>query len=74
MASRRDRKFCPLTERDIENIDYKDVALLKKFITETYKIVPSRISGVVGAKQRALTQAIKLARMMALLPYCDRHE
>lgn len=72
--ARRDRKFCPLTERDINNIDYKDIALLKKFITETHKIVPSRISGVVGAKQRELTQAIKLARMMALLPYCDRHE
>ena len=55
-------------------IDYKDLKLLKGFITETGKIVPSRITGTGAKHQRAISTAIKRARYMALLPYCDRHQ
>ena len=51
------------------NIDYKDVKLLRKFISERGKIVPRRISGLCAKHQRELTNAIKRARVMALLPY-----
>lgn len=54
-------------------IDYKDVSLLKNYITETGKIVPSRITGVPAKMQRQLARAIKHARFLALLPYCDSH-
>lgn len=54
-------------------IDYKDVHLLKNYITETGKIVPSRITGTPARFQRQLAKAIKLARFLALLPYCDGH-
>lgn len=55
-------------------IDYKDIEMLKDYITETGKIVPSRITGVSAKNQRALCTAIKRARMIALLPYCDAHK
>jgi small subunit ribosomal protein S18 len=55
-------------------IDYKDIDLLKEYITETGKIVPSRITGTSAKNQRALCVAIKRARMVALLPYCDAHK
>jgi small subunit ribosomal protein S18 len=55
-------------------IDYKDIDLLKDYITETGKIVPSRITGTSAKNQRALCVAIKRARMVALLPYCDAHK
>ncbi len=55
-------------------IDYKDLDLLKNFLTETGKIVPSRITGISAKQQRELTTAIKRARMVALLPYCDGHK
>ena len=70
----RRKKFCYFTVNKIEEIDYKDVELLKRFITETGKIVPSRITGTCAKYQRQLAQAIKLARYLALLPYCDRHK
>lgn len=54
-------------------IDYKDINLLKNYITETGKIVPSRITGTQTKHQRALAEAIKLARFIGLLPYCDSH-
>jgi small subunit ribosomal protein S18 len=54
-------------------IDYKNIDLLKEYITETGKIVPSRITGVSAKHQRELCRAIKRARMVALLPYCDAH-
>lgn len=57
----------------ITNIDYKDLNLLKKFVTESGRIVPSRITGASAKTQRGLAKAIKLARFLALLPYCDRH-
>lgn len=69
----RRKKFCYFTANKIKEIDYKDVYLLKKFITESGKIVPSRITGTKARYQRQLANAIKLARFLALLPYCDKH-
>jgi small subunit ribosomal protein S18 len=68
------KKVCYFTANKIMNIDYKDVELLKRFITETGKIVPSRITGTKAWCQRRLSRAIKLARFLSLLPYCDRHK
>lgn len=70
----RRRKYCRFTAEKITEVDYKDVELLKSFITETGKIIPSRITGTKARYQRQLSTAIKLARFLALLPYCDRHE
>jgi len=67
------RKFCRFTVEGIEQVDYKDVDLLKDFITETGKVVPSRITGTKAKYQRQLTTAIKRARFLALLPYSDSH-
>lgn len=69
----RRKKFCYFTSNKIKEVDYKDVYLLKKFITENGKIVPSRITGTKARYQRQLATAIKLARFLALLPYCDKH-
>lgn len=69
----RRRKYCRFTAEGITEVDYKDLELLKSFITETGKIVPSRITGTKARYQRKLSKAIKLARFLALLPYCDRH-
>ena len=65
----RRRKFCKFTAEGVERIDYKDLATLKGYITETGKIVPSRITAVSAKKQRELSQAIKRARHLGLLPY-----
>lgn len=67
------RKKCYFTENEVQEIDYKDLDLLSKFITESGRIVPSRITGTSAKYQRALAAAIKVARILALLPYCDRH-
>jgi len=69
----RRKKMCYFSANRIKNIDYKDVRLLEKFIMENRKIVPSRITGTKAHYQRMLTNAIKLARYLALLPYCDKH-
>ncbi|MES2663718.1 MAG: 30S ribosomal protein S18 [Pseudomonadota bacterium] len=69
----RRRKFCRFTADGIQ-IDYKDLETLKAYITETGKIVPSRITGTSAKYQRQLSQAIKRARYLALLPYTDSHE
>lgn len=66
-------KSCYFSSRNVESVDYKDVELLKKFITESGKIVPSRITGTKARHQRSLSRAIKLARFLALLPYTDKH-
>lgn len=70
----RRRKFCRFTAEKAVDIDYMDVGMLKAFITETGKIVPCRITGTNTGYQRLLAQAIKRARFLALLPYCDNHE
>ncbi len=69
----RRRKFCKFTAEGVERIDYKDLATLKGYITETGKIVPSRITGTRSTYQRQLSLAIKRARFLALLPYTDQH-
>ena len=69
----RRKKFCYFTSNKIEDVDYKDIYLLKKFITENGKIVPSRITGTKARFQRMLALAIKRARFLALLPYTDKH-
>lgn len=67
----RRRKFCRFTADGIEHIDYKDLNLLRNFVTETGKIVPSRVTGTSARYQRQLSLAIKRARFLALLPYTD---
>jgi small subunit ribosomal protein S18 len=62
-------KSCPFTEAGINYIDYKDIDTLNQFITEHGKIIPRRISGISLRHQRMLTNAIKRARYMALLPF-----
>jgi len=69
----RRRKYCRFTAEGIEEVDYKDVELLKDFVGETGKIVPSRITGTKARFQRQLGTAIKRARYLALLPYSDNH-
>ena len=64
----RRRKSCPFSGPNAPTIDYKDVRLLQRFISERGKIVPSRITAVSGKKQRVLDQAIKRARFLGLLP------
>ncbi len=66
------RKKMNHTDNDVI-IDYKDVGLLKNYISETGKIVPSRITGTSARAQRQITLAIKYARLLGLLPYCDSH-
>ena len=65
----RRRKTCPFSGSNAPKIDYKDTKLLQRFISERGKIVPSRITAVSTKKQRALSQAIKRARYLALIPY-----
>ncbi len=69
----RRKKFCKFTADGIDQIDYKDLGTLKAYITETGKIVPSRITGTRSFDQRQLAVAIKRARYLALLPYTDPH-
>ncbi len=69
----RKKKFCRFTVEGYTEIDYKDVELLKNYITETGKIIPSRITGTSAKFQRMLAEAIKRARYLALLPYSDQH-
>ncbi len=70
----RRRKYCRFTAEGIKEVDYKDLATLKAYITETGKIVPSRITGTRSKYQRQLATAVKRARYLALLPYTDQHE
>lgn len=69
----RRRKYCRFTAEGATDIDYKDLETLKAFISETGKIIPNRITGTKVWYQRKLATAIKRARQLALLPYCDRH-
>ncbi len=69
----RRRKFCRFTADGVTEIDYKDLHTLRNYVTESGKIVPSRITGTKAKYQRQLTTAIKRARFLALLPYADSH-
>jgi small subunit ribosomal protein S18 len=68
----RRRKTCPFSGENAPKIDYKDVKLLQRYISERGKIVPSRLTAVCAKKQRELSKAIKRARFMSLLPYVVR--
>ncbi len=69
----RRKKYCRFTAEGIKEIDYKDLAILKGYISETGRIIPSRNTGTKSRYQRQLARAIKYARYLALLPYCDSH-
>jgi small subunit ribosomal protein S18 len=69
----RRRKFCRFTAEGISEIDYKDLSILKQYVGESGKIVPSRITGTKAKYQRQLATAVKRARFLALLPYTDNH-
>ncbi|PIQ37871.1 MAG: 30S ribosomal protein S18 [Lysobacterales bacterium CG17_big_fil_post_rev_8_21_14_2_50_64_11] len=69
----RRRKFCKFTAEGVTEIDYKDLATLRQYVSETGKIVPSRITGTKARYQRQLSVAIKRARFLSLIPYCDSH-
>jgi len=69
----RRRRFCRFTAEGVKEIDYKDLDTLRNYITETGKIVPSRITGTKANYQRQLAAAVKRARFLALLPYTDKH-
>ena len=68
------RKFCRFTAEKIQEVDYKQVDLLKDFISENGKIIPARITGTKAHYQRQLATAVKRARFLALLPYTDQHK
>ncbi len=70
------RKKCAFKDKDgvAIDIDYKDLRTLREYIMESGRIVPSRITGTSAKYQRQLAKAIKLARFLSLLPYCDNHE
>jgi len=70
----RRRKYCRFTAEGVSEIDYKDIPTLKSYVTETGKIVPSRITGTAAKYQRQLASAVKRARFLALLPYTDQHK
>ncbi|NOZ10987.1 MAG: 30S ribosomal protein S18 [Gammaproteobacteria bacterium] len=70
----RRKKFCRFTAAGVDEIDYKDIATLKGYVSESGKIIPSRNTGTKARYQRQLGRAIKLARYIALLPYSDQHD
>jgi small subunit ribosomal protein S18 len=70
----RRRKFCKFTAEGTSKIDYKDLETLKAYVSETGKIVPSRITGTKARYQRQLATAVKRARYLALIPYTDSHQ
>lgn len=70
----RRKKMCRFSGEGSNEIDYKNIELLKSYISEAGKIVPSRITGTQARFQRLLAKAIKQARFLGLLPYCDSHK
>ncbi|MGD2054564.1 MAG: 30S ribosomal protein S18 [Gammaproteobacteria bacterium] len=74
MSYFRRKRYCKFTAEGISSVDYKDIELLKGFVTESGKIVPARITGTKAKYQRQLTKAIKVARYLALMPYTDSHK
>ena len=67
------KRFCRFTVAGVEEVDYKDVDVLRDFISETGKIIPARRTGTRAIYQRQVTTAIKRARFLAMLPYSDQH-
>jgi small subunit ribosomal protein S18 len=74
MSYFRRKRYCRFTAEGITHVDYKDLELLKAYISESGKIVPARITGTKAKYQRQLTKAIKQARYLALMPYSDSHQ
>ena len=70
----RRRKFCRFTAEGVTEIDYKDIEMLKQYVSETGKIVPSRITGTKARYQRQLAKAVKRARYLALIPFTYGHK
>ena len=70
----RRRKFCKFTAEGVKEIDYKDLNTLRQYLTETGKIVPSRVTGTKARYQRQLQTAVKRARFLALIPYTDNND
>lgn len=70
----RRRKFCRFSAEGVKEIDYKDIDTLLAYVSETGKIIPSRITGTKAKYQRQLSTAIKRARFLALIPYTDNRE
>jgi len=70
----RRRKFCRFTAEGVTEIDYKDIEMLKQYVSETGKIVPSRITGTKARYQRQLAKAVKRARYLSLIPFTDGHK
>lgn len=70
----RYKKFTDLSVEKMKKLTYKDIGTLQRFITETGRIIPSRITGVTPRCQREITKSIKIARFLALLPYTDQHK
>ncbi|TAL58930.1 MAG: 30S ribosomal protein S18 [Legionella sp.] len=73
MSDFRRKKMSRVNAENSNDIDYKDTNFLKLYVSETGKIVPSRITGLSTSAQRRLANAIKRARFLGLLPYCDSH-
>ena len=67
------KKFCPFSQPGSPEIDYKDIRLLSRYLTEKGKIIPSRITGVSRKKQKELAKAIKRARFLSLISYTNKH-
>ena len=67
------RRYCKFSAEGITEVDYKNIDILKDFITENGKLIPARITGTKARYQRQLTTAVKRARFLALLPYTDKH-
>ena len=67
------KRFCRFTAEGVEEIDYKDLNTLKNYVSESGKIIPSRISGTKTRYQRQLATSVKRARYLALIPYSDAH-
>ncbi len=73
MQNFKRKRNCYFTDNGIEEVDYKDIEVLKKFLTESGKIIPMRFNGVKSRYQRQLSSAIRRARFLSLIPYCDSH-
>lgn len=74
MSYFRRKRYCRFTAEGITNVDYKDLELLKGYVSESGKLVPARITGTKAKYQRQLTKAVKVARYLALMPYTDSHK